>query len=109
MLITQTVSLRELTAEERSAIEQLARSRTAAARLVERARILLATAQAWIPTEGKLVNNHWFDLREDPRISASSPLGRLGSAKTDRGVSHEVNRRIIDFAHDDQSSFIQEK
>jgi hypothetical protein len=67
------------------------------------------TALAWIPTEGKLVNNHWFDLREDPRISASSPLGRLGSAKTDRGVSHEVNRRIIDFAHDDQSSFIQEK
>jgi FixJ family two-component response regulator len=51
MLITQTVSLRELTAEERSAIEQLARSRTAAARLVERARILLATAQGQCPSQ----------------------------------------------------------
>ncbi len=44
--------------------------------------------QAWIPTEGKLVNNHWFDLREDPRISASSPLGRLAQ------IFHPFDREI---------------
>ena len=59
---------------------------------------------AWIPMEGKLVNNHWFDHRKEPRISASTPLGRLGSAKTDSGVSNEVNRRIIEFILDDQLS-----
>jgi hypothetical protein len=37
-------------------------------------------------------------------ISASSPLGWLEPAKTDRGVSHEVNRRIIDYVYDDRAS-----
>jgi hypothetical protein len=36
------VVLRDLTPEERTAIERLAHSRTAAARLVERAQIILA-------------------------------------------------------------------
>ncbi len=44
MPTTQKVSLRALTPEERHALEQLAHSRTAPARLVERARILLAAA-----------------------------------------------------------------
>lgn len=35
-------SLRELPAEERASVERLAHSRTAAARLVERARVVLA-------------------------------------------------------------------
>ena len=39
------LKLRELTAEEQGVIKQLARSRTAAARLVERARIILQAAQ----------------------------------------------------------------
>jgi len=38
----RTLSLRELTTEERTAIERLAHSRTSAARLVERARVVLA-------------------------------------------------------------------
>jgi transposase len=38
----RTLSLRELTTDERSAVERLAHSRTAPARLVERARIVLA-------------------------------------------------------------------
>ena len=44
------VSLRELTAEERQTIEALANSRTAEARIVERARIILATARGSRPT-----------------------------------------------------------
>jgi DNA-binding CsgD family transcriptional regulator len=43
------VTLRELTAEERQSLEQLAASRTAQARLVERARILLAIADGRAP------------------------------------------------------------
>ena len=43
------VSLRELTTEERQALEQLAHSRTAQARLVERAQILLAIADGQRP------------------------------------------------------------
>ena len=43
------VTLRELTAEERQALEQLAASRTAQARLVERARIVLAVADGRRP------------------------------------------------------------
>ncbi len=38
----RTLSLRELTAEEWAAVERLAHSRTSAARLVERARVVLA-------------------------------------------------------------------
>src|ERR687893_2423911 len=44
------VSLRELTTEERHTLEQLAHSRTAQARLVERARILLAVADGQRPS-----------------------------------------------------------
>lgn len=43
------VTLRELTAEERQALEQLAASRTAQARFVERAQILLASADGRRP------------------------------------------------------------
>jgi transposase len=50
MLLTK-VSLRALTAEERQALEQLASSRTAQARLVERARILLAIADGRPPSQ----------------------------------------------------------
>lgn len=50
MILTK-VSLRELTAEERQALEQLARSRTAQARLVERAQILLAIADGRRPSQ----------------------------------------------------------
>lgn len=49
MILTK-VSLRELTAEERHALEQLAHSRTAQARLVERAQILLAIADGRRPS-----------------------------------------------------------
>jgi transposase len=45
------VTLRELTAEERQALEQLAASRTAQARFVERARILLAGADGRPPSQ----------------------------------------------------------
>ena len=45
------VTLRELTPEERQALEQLASSRTAQARLVERARILLAIADGRRPSQ----------------------------------------------------------
>ena len=45
------VSLRELTMEERHALEQLAHSRTAQARLVERAQILLAVAEGRRPRQ----------------------------------------------------------
>src|SRR5512135_1499197 len=45
------VSLRELTAEERHALEQLAHSRTAQARLVERAQLLLAIADGRRPSQ----------------------------------------------------------
>jgi transposase len=45
------VTLRELTAEEHQALEQLAASRTAQARLVERARILLASADGRPPSQ----------------------------------------------------------
>ncbi len=38
----RTLSLRDLTTDERSAVERLAHSRTSAARLVERARVVLA-------------------------------------------------------------------
>lgn len=41
----RTISLRELTAEERASVERLAHSRTAAARLVERARVVLAVLE----------------------------------------------------------------
>ncbi len=45
------VTLRELTAEERQALEQLAASRTARARFVERARIVLALADGRRPSQ----------------------------------------------------------
>jgi transposase len=45
------VSLLELTAEERHALEQLAHSRTVQARFVERARILLALADGQRPSQ----------------------------------------------------------
>src|ERR687893_2981491 len=45
------VTLRELTPEERHALEQLAHARTAPARLVERARILLAIAEGRRPSQ----------------------------------------------------------
>jgi|SRR4051794_1817360 transposase len=45
------VSLRELTTEERHTLEQLAHSRTAQARLVERAQILLAVADGRRPSQ----------------------------------------------------------
>src|SRR4051794_1846188 len=45
MPATNPLSLRELAPEERQALEQLASSRTAQARLVERAKILLAIAE----------------------------------------------------------------
>ena len=41
----RTLSLRNVTAEERAAVERLAHSRTAAARLVERARMVLAALE----------------------------------------------------------------
>ena len=44
------VKLRELTDQERQDLEQLAGSRTAEARLVERARIVLAAAQGRRPS-----------------------------------------------------------
>jgi DNA-binding CsgD family transcriptional regulator len=50
MILTK-VSLRELTAAERQALERLASSRTAQARLVERARILLAIADGRRPSQ----------------------------------------------------------
>lgn len=50
MTLTQ-VTLRELTAEERQALEQLASSRTAQARFVERAQILLAVADGRRPSQ----------------------------------------------------------
>ncbi len=40
--MTRILSLRDVTAEERAAVERLAYSRTAAARLVERSRVVLA-------------------------------------------------------------------
>src|ERR671917_2899297 len=45
------VALRQLTPEERQALEQLAASRTAQARLVERARILTAIADGRRPSQ----------------------------------------------------------
>ena len=45
------IALRELTPEERQALEQLAASRTAQARLVERAQILLAIADGRRPSQ----------------------------------------------------------
>ena len=45
------VALREFTPEERRALEQLASSRTAQARTVERARILLAIADGRQPSQ----------------------------------------------------------
>ena len=50
MILTK-VSLRELTAEERSTLERLAHSRTAQARVVERAQILLALADGRRPSQ----------------------------------------------------------
>src|SRR4051812_34854258 len=50
MTATQ-IALRELTAEERQALEQLAASRTAQARFVERAQILLAIAEGRRPRQ----------------------------------------------------------
>src|SRR5690349_5305503 len=50
-MTTTKVSLRELTAEERRALEQLARSRIAQARLVERAQILTALADGRRPSQ----------------------------------------------------------
>src|SRR3954452_24824370 len=50
MILTK-VSLRVPTAEERHALEQLAHSRTAQARLVERAQILLAIADGRRPSQ----------------------------------------------------------
>ncbi|QDV34635.1 helix-turn-helix domain-containing protein [Tautonia plasticadhaerens] len=50
MTLTQ-VTPRELTPEGRQALQQLASSRTAQARLVERARILLAIADARRPSQ----------------------------------------------------------
>jgi transposase len=50
MILTK-VTLRELTAEERQALEQLAASRTAQARFVERAQILLASADGRPPSQ----------------------------------------------------------
>lgn len=51
MPTTKPLSLREPTPEERQALEQLATSRTAQARLVERAQILLAVAEGRGATE----------------------------------------------------------
>src|SRR5919107_742667 len=48
--MSKTVSLRPLTPEERQQIEALAHSRTAPARTVERAQIILAAAQDQCPT-----------------------------------------------------------
>src|SRR3954451_11858954 len=48
-MISTRVTLRELTADERQALDQLAASRTAQARFVERARILLAIADGRRP------------------------------------------------------------
>src|SRR5512135_1140835 len=50
MPTTKPFALRALTLQERGAIEQLAHSRTAAKRLVERAQILLAAAEGQRPS-----------------------------------------------------------
>jgi transposase len=50
-MILTSVTLRELTPEERQALEQLASSRTAQARFVERAQILLAIAGGQRPSQ----------------------------------------------------------
>src|SRR4051794_31688350 len=50
-MISTRVTLRELTADERQALDQLAASRTAQARSVERARILLAIADGRRPSQ----------------------------------------------------------
>ena len=49
--MSNRVSLRPLTPEERQRIEALAHSRTAPARTVERAQIILAAAQGQCPTD----------------------------------------------------------
>src|SRR3954447_9133981 len=50
-MISTKLTLRELTAQERQALEQLAASRTAQARFVERAQILLAIADGRRPSQ----------------------------------------------------------
>src|SRR3954447_20963427 len=50
-MISTKLTLRELTAQERQALEQLAASRTAQARFVERAHILLALADGRRPSQ----------------------------------------------------------
>src|SRR3954469_6587188 len=50
-MISTRVTLREPTADERRTLEQLAASRTAQARLVERARLLLAIADGRRPSQ----------------------------------------------------------
>jgi len=45
--VPKLLAVRELTAEEAEAVKRLAHSRTAAARLVERARIVWLSAQGW--------------------------------------------------------------
>jgi len=59
-----SISLRNLTSEERAALQRLARSRTASARLVERAQIL------WAASQGEPVPAIARRLRLDPRTVA---------------------------------------
>ena len=43
--------------------------------------IRVRTAQAWIPMEGKLINNHWFDLREKPEDFRIFSIGTVRASQ----------------------------
>jgi hypothetical protein len=73
MILTK-VSLCELTAEERRTLEQFIHSRTAQARLGERAQILLATAEGHRP--------------------APSPAGRSLPGRVQGAAVRPVHRRV---------------
>ena len=36
---------------------------------------------AWIPMEGKLINNHWFDLREKPEDFRIFSIGTVRASQ----------------------------
>ncbi len=89
MPTTKPFALRALTLQERGAIEQLAHSRTAAKRLVERAQILLAAAEGQRPsTIATQVNvsretvYNWIDRFNEQGLAGLDDRHRSGRPHT---------------------------
>lgn len=87
------VQLRELTADERTALEKLARSRTAETRLVERAQIILALADGERPS-------HTAERLQITRTTVSTWIKRFNTDGSDGLHDRPRSGRPVTYASD---------